>query len=205
MSTCTRRVGVILYEKKVPFVLVPVDITKGEQKAPAFTEKQPFGVVPYIDDDGFILYESRAICQYIEAKYPDQGTKLIPTDIKANALFLQAASTEVTHFNFYAESAVVEKVFKPMRGGTADLPLYEKLIKALDGKLDAYDKILSKQKYLAGDELTQADLYHLPYGIMLGIAGSDIMSSKPNVKRWFDELCARPAWQEVKDGVKSSA
>ncbi|KAF8175846.1 glutathione S-transferase [Pholiota molesta] len=204
MSTCTRRVGIILYEKKVPFEIVPVDISKGEQKKPEYLEKHPFGVVPYIDDDGFILYESRAICQYIEAKYPDQGTKLIPSDPKAYALFLQAASTETTHFNHYAESAVVEKVFKPMRGGTTDVAVYENLLKGLNAKLDVYDKILSKQKYLAGNELTQADLYHIPYAVMLGIAGSDLMTSKPNVKRWFEEISARPSWQEVKGGVKSS-
>jgi glutathione S-transferase len=48
MSTCTRRVGIILYEKKVPFEIVPIDISKGEQKKPEYLEKHPFGVVPYI-------------------------------------------------------------------------------------------------------------------------------------------------------------
>lgn len=38
----------ILYEKKVPFELVPIDITKGEHKKPEFVEKHPFGVVPYL-------------------------------------------------------------------------------------------------------------------------------------------------------------
>lgn len=38
-----------------------------------------------------------------------------------------------------------------MRGGTADVAAYENLLKVLDAKLDVYDKILSKQKYLAGN------------------------------------------------------
>ncbi|KAF9475962.1 glutathione S-transferase [Pholiota conissans] len=205
MSTCTRRVAMVLHEKNVPFEFVPVDITKGEQKKPEYLEKHPFGVVPYLDDDGFILYESRAICQYIAIKYANQGTPLIPTDPKEYALYLQAASTELTHFNDLAERAVIEKVFKPMRGAATDMAVYEGLLKSLDSKLDVYDKILSKQKYLAGNEVTLADLYHIPFGVMLGMGGSDIMTSKPNVKRWFEAICARPAWQAVKDGVKSTA
>lgn len=48
LSTCTRRVAVVLHEKGVPFEFVPVDLTKGEHKAPDFVKHQPFGAVPYI-------------------------------------------------------------------------------------------------------------------------------------------------------------
>ena len=65
------------------------------------------------DDDGFILYESRAICYYIAAKYPNQGTPLLPTELKANALFHQAASVEVCHFSENIFKAVEEMMVKP--------------------------------------------------------------------------------------------
>jgi hypothetical protein len=65
------------------------------------------------DDDGFIVYESRAIARYLIKKYPNQGTTgLIPTDFKEEALFEQAASVEVSHFNSHAGPLVYEKVFK---------------------------------------------------------------------------------------------
>ena len=48
LSTCTRRVAVVLHEKGVPFEFIQVDLTKGEHKAPEFVKHQPFGVVPYI-------------------------------------------------------------------------------------------------------------------------------------------------------------
>ena len=41
-------VAAILHEKKIPFELVPVDMSKGEHKSPAHLEKHPFGQVPYI-------------------------------------------------------------------------------------------------------------------------------------------------------------
>jgi len=104
------------------------------------------------DDDGFIIFESRAIAAYIAAKYADQGTQgLIPTELKARALYDQAASIETSNFDIFASKAVAEKVFKPYRGGVPDEAVIADLVKSLDGKLDGYEKILSKQKYLAGD------------------------------------------------------
>jgi glutathione S-transferase len=58
------------------------------------------------------LFESRAITRYICAKYANQGEVLIPTDLKANALFEQAMSIEVTDFEPSASKAVAEKIFK---------------------------------------------------------------------------------------------
>ncbi|KAJ3530050.1 hypothetical protein NMY22_g8734 [Coprinellus aureogranulatus] len=206
-STCTQRVGLALIEKQVPFEFVMVDLFKGESKTPEYLAKQPFGQVPYIDDDGFILYESRAIARYIAEKYGNQGTpNLVPTkDVKARAMFEQAASVETSDFDMFASKAVFEMIFKPMMGGKSDKVVFQELASTLSSKLDVYDRILAKQKYLAGNEITLADLFHIPYGVMLKTAGTDVMESKPNVKRWFDELTSRPSWKAVKDGVSSSA
>ncbi|GLB45764.1 putative GST superfamily protein [Lyophyllum shimeji] len=207
-STCTRRVGAVLREKKIPFELVEVQLMKGEHKSPAFMEKQPFGQIPYIDDDGFILYESRAICRYLEEKYHNQGPKLIPDDPKAKALFEQACSVETSNFDSLVAKAVAEKVFKPYLGQTPDQAVFDELIKQLGPRLDAYEKILSKQKYVAGDEFTLADVFHLPYGALLSVAGSDILTdpSRPNVARWWKDITGRDSWQAVKDGkVESNA
>jgi glutathione S-transferase len=65
------------------------------------------------DDDGFILYESRAISRYLSKKYQGQGTELIPTDPQAEALFEQAASIEAFNFNAFVAPIVFEKWFKP--------------------------------------------------------------------------------------------
>ncbi|KAJ7097165.1 thioredoxin-like protein [Mycena belliarum] len=159
LSTSTLRAALVLVEKKVPF-----DMAKGEHKAPEFVSKQSFGQVPYmIDDDGFVLYESRAICRYIEEKYAGQGTPLVPIDPKGKALFEQAASIEFANFDPFASKAVFEN-FKPMWGLTPDKAVFDTLIAGLSAKLEVYEIILGKQKYLAGDEITLADLFHLPYG-----------------------------------------
>ncbi|KAF8645478.1 hypothetical protein AX16_007763 [Volvariella volvacea WC 439] len=183
-STCTIRVAIVLHEKRVPFELVTVDILAGAQRTPEYLEKQPFGKIPYLDDDGFIVYESRAICRYIAEKYADQGTPLIPNGLKARTLFEQAASIESFYFDPYASNMVEEKLFKPYIGLTPDEEVWSKLNEALKAKLDGYERILGRQEYLAGDALTLADLFHIPYGVLSTVSGSDAINSRPNVQRY---------------------
>ncbi|KAF5349755.1 hypothetical protein D9758_010192 [Tetrapyrgos nigripes] len=209
VASCTLRVAVVLYEKKIPFELYPIDLQKGEHKVPTYLEKQPFGQVPLLDDDGFVVFESRAICRYLEAKYPNQGPKLVPasSDLKATALFEQAASIETANFDSFAGKVAVEGYIKPQ---FFNLPknqvVYDEAAKTLSAKLDAYEKILSRQKYLAGDELTLADLYHLPFGTNVAAAGCDLLTSKgPNVTRWWKDISSRESWTAVKKGIPAGA
>ncbi|KAJ7728275.1 thioredoxin-like protein, partial [Mycena maculata] len=223
-ATCTRRVWTILHELKVPFELVEVDLAKCEHKTAAHLDKQPFGQIPFIvsfDDDGFILYETRAICRYITAKHPASG--LIPREAKANALFEQAAAVELTNFDPSAGKIVFEAVLKPLYGMATDAAVVEAQLETLGKKLDAYDVILGKQRYVAGDVcLTLADLFHIPYAPMLAVVGgSNIMTKNPDVARcdvltpsgkikfdgpccrWYNELVARP-WPAYQGGVKTT-
>ena len=64
------------------------------------------------DDDGFIVYESRAICYYIASKYPNQGTSLLPTGLKASTLYQQAVFVEAFHINEHANQAMDEMIYK---------------------------------------------------------------------------------------------
>ncbi|KAJ7624270.1 glutathione S-transferase [Mycena polygramma] len=201
IATCTRRVGTILHELKVPFELIEVDIMHGATKVPEYLEKQPFGQIPYIDDDGFILYETRAICRYIAAKYPASG--LIPTHPKENALFEQAAAVELTNFDPSAGKAGLQ-FFKKNLGWPFDQAIIDEQLPILDKKLDAYERILAKNRYLAGDKLTLADLFHLPYGPLVASGDPEIFQRRPNVARWYNELVARPSWLAYEGGVTTT-
>ncbi|KAJ7156505.1 glutathione S-transferase-like protein [Mycena crocata] len=204
-STCTRRVALVCKELQVPYELIQVDLTKGEQRSPAHLARQPFGVVPTIDDDGLELFESRAICRYLVAKYGSKtDSKLVPDpkDIAATAKFEQAVSIENNQFDPSAERLALELVVKPMRGGVTDKDLAASLHSTLNTKLDAYEEILGKQRYLAGDMVTIADLFHLPWAYtLIEIAKLDLIAKRPNVARWYEELNSRPAWQAVKNGA----
>ncbi|KAF8516177.1 glutathione transferase [Hysterangium stoloniferum] len=148
----------------------------------------PFGQVPVLSDGLTQIFESRAISRYIAQKYAARGAPLIPSpkDLQKWARFEQAASIEQADFDVYASGIAGELVFGPMRGQSTDHKRVQTLNATLAHKLDAYERILSKQAYLAGDEVTLADLFHLPYGAIitkkLGF-GLLTSASRPNVAR----------------------
>ncbi|KAJ6582585.1 glutathione S-transferase [Mycena vulgaris] len=198
-------VAMVLAEKNIPFELVLIDMAKKDHKAPEYLAKHPFGQVPMIEDDGFVLYESRAICRYLAEKYAAQGPPLIPTSLKEKALFEQAASIEFANFFPPLLKVGIEGVFKKRHGQPADEAVLAQAMSDLSAKLDVYDVILEKQKYLAGNEFTIADVFHLMYAPAVVEGGIDIMAGKgPNVTRWWNELISRPTWIKLKaEGIKS--
>ncbi|KAJ7144162.1 hypothetical protein C8R44DRAFT_601497 [Mycena epipterygia] len=89
----TAAVAMTLIEKQIPFQVVAFDLATLAHQAPEHLTRNPFDKVPVIDDDGFILYESRVIGGYLIQKYPANGSQnLVPTELAAKARFEQAAS-----------------------------------------------------------------------------------------------------------------
>jgi glutathione S-transferase len=81
------------------------------------------------------------------------------------------------------------------RGIAGDEVLVSKLTGTLETVLAAYKTILSKQKYLAGEELTLADLYHLPYGTLIKTLGfAEVFARYPCLNAWFDGFSERESW-----------
>lgn len=135
-------------------------------------------------DDDFVLYESRAIARYILTKGVD--TPLYPADPKARALVEQAISVEEHNFNPFVADIIVQRIWRPFFGGKTDEARVQENIGTLTQKLNSYERVLSKQKYLAGNEISLADLFHVPYGVKLGAQGINLLSDSekyPNVAR----------------------
>jgi glutathione S-transferase len=77
-------------------------------------------------------------------------------------------------------------VFAPLRGVATDEARVTELATTLEGKIAGYEAILGKTRYLAGDELTLADLFHLPYGVYLAQQKFTFLEDEakfPNVAR----------------------
>jgi len=200
-STCTRRVLTVLKELDVPYKLITVDWSAGETQTPSYLQNQPFGQVPYLVDGDFVLFESRAIARYIAAKHQKEKILFPPSsDVQKWAIFEQASSVEMADFDPSASGYAVEKVFKPLRGLKGDDAVAAAHLETLSKKLDGYERILSKHKYLAGDELTIADLFHLPYGSMLPEGLNPLLDEKrPHVFKWWKELTALPSWKAANE------
>ena len=78
------KVWLALEHKGIPHEAKRLMFDPDETKTPEFLKVNPRGRVPAIVDDGFALYESNAIVEYLEDRYPDKP--LLPKDAKARAL-----------------------------------------------------------------------------------------------------------------------
>ncbi|KAF7363042.1 Glutathione S-transferase [Mycena venus] len=181
-------VALLLAEKQIPFELVVVDMAAKQHKTPEYLAMHPFGQVPVIDDDGFIVYESRAIC------------------LKERAMVEQAAAVESASFDVATRKALVELYGKKRRGLPVDQAVVDEALAQISAILDGYEVILGKHKFLAGDDFSLADLFHYALAPALAEEGIDIMTTKgPNVARWWSELISRPTWVKLKaDGIKGT-
>jgi glutathione S-transferase len=79
------RVWLALEHKRVPYELKLLSFDKGDLATPAFRALNPRGRVPVLEDEGFALYESAAIVEYIEDKHPGEP-RLFASDIRERAL-----------------------------------------------------------------------------------------------------------------------
>lgn len=73
----------------------------------------PFGRIPALQDGDLIVFESRAICRYLVAKYAkDDSTLRLPTHPAKLAHFEQLASVEYSYFDPAVTQLAYEKLFK---------------------------------------------------------------------------------------------
>ncbi|KAG8681686.1 hypothetical protein FRC11_000790 [Ceratobasidium sp. 423] len=197
LSPNVQRVMITCNELGIKYEIVTIDLTKGEQKSAEYMDtKHPFGSVPVLlDEDGTQLFESRAICRYLVAKY-GKDSRLLPNshDLIAYGLFEQAASIEYSSFYPHAGPLTFQHAFAKLVGRQTDEKLVRQCIEALNTKMEGYERILTKHKYLAGDSFTLADLFHLPYGKHINEVDPNIFGSRPSVKRWWDDISSRASW-----------
>ena len=187
-STCTRKVLMTLHETKTPFEFVLVDFAKGEHKQPPHLARQPFGQVPALDDDGFEMYESRAMARYIDGK---AGAPLTPKDAQARAIMEEWISIETSNYSGHAMKFIYQYVFKREQAPE----VLKHAAAGLDLAYGTMDKRLASAPYLAGESFSIADLCFMPY--LEYLASSPVgakLKEHPHVAAWWNRVSARETW-----------
>ncbi|CAA9457882.1 MAG: hypothetical protein AVDCRST_MAG28-2659 [uncultured Rubrobacteraceae bacterium] len=195
-STCTRKVLATLAEKGEEVEFVLVDLMGGEQKSLAHLARQPFGVVPVLEDGGFVLYESGAIVRYLDDRLP--GARLVPADPRARAEMERWISVEHSYLAKPVSGILFQKVIAPMRGGRPDGAVVDEARAEAARVLDVVDAALAGRAYLAGDGFSLAEIGYLPVVESLFVAGEgELVASRENVAAWWDRVSGRPSWRRV--------
>jgi len=178
-----------------PVELVFVDLAKGEQRQPQFLKLNPNHKVPVLEDDGFVLWESYAIMQYLADKTPRQT--LYPSETRARAdvnrwLFWcsQHLSPAIAILNW-------EHVVKGFLGlGAADpaeIRRGEQLVREFAGILDAH---LAGRDWISGDAVSLADIaIAAPFAAT--VPAKLPVTDLPNVQRWFAAMQTLEAWKRT--------
>jgi glutathione S-transferase len=203
MSGNSRRALLVAAHLDVPLERVVVDLTAGEQRGAPHLRRNPNGRVPVLDDGGYLLWESRAIMQYLAEKTP--GQTLLPTDARGRAdvnrwLFWCAA-----HMAPANAILVVENFVKPLtRRGPAD-PAEVARGEALFGQhapiLDAH---LAGKAWVAEDRLTLAD-FSLAAGFALAGPARLPLADYANIRAWLGRVQELDAWKRTAPPAPPSA
>ena len=159
------KVWLALEHKQLPYEAKRMSFDRGELKSAEFTAINPRQKVPAIVDNGFAMYESSAILEYLEDRYPDSGAPLWPRDVTARAIARRQAA-EVSAYIDPINDKIFSEVFGPA-DKAPNLVVIEEGKQSLAAELARIDAWLEKD-YLAGDQLSGADFTLYPYLAFLG-------------------------------------
>lgn len=185
-STYARRVRVALLEKQIAFEPVVLDMAARAHRAPEYLALNPYGRVPTIDDDGFVLYESAAILQYLEATRPSPA--LVPPDVRGRArvdLHLRLCDLQMAR---QTGVIIFPKRFLPPERWDANAMAQAK--SEIEKHLAIVARGLGDREYLVGDSFTLADVAYLPFLQFLPLME---IEPPPGVAAWRARLLARPS------------
>ena len=187
------KVLLVAHHLGIDYELCLVDLTKGEQKSGAFAALNPNMRMPVLEDDGFVLWESNAIVEYLASK----SSPWLPGEARARLAITKWLYWESNHWDPACSIFVFERIVKPFFGmgepAASELARGETLFRRLAAVLDGQ---LGERRYLAGDAMTIADL----------AVGASFVASEPAgypledfraIQRWQAELTALPAWRRT--------
>ena len=189
LSINARRVWVTLLEKNLEFESVILKLN-GDQFQPDFLKLNPFHHIPVLVDREFKIFESLAILDYLEAKYPTP--EFMPREIQD---MTKVRMIEQVTVNEFPPASIV--LMKEMLDVVVEEQKVEQAKKTIATTLQYFEDNLAEDRaYLVGDKLTYAD-------IVAGTAVAAIpnlnISLEPYSKlaKWLDNLNQRPSWQQT--------
>ena len=182
-----QRVKVVLAEKNLPYEIVPVDLTKKEQKNADYLKMNPYGKVPVLTDDNTVLYESLIINEYLEEKYP--ATSLLPKEPAKKAKARILTDYGMAHFDSPYQKLRMELMKEAKEQSQPTIDGAKAELKKL---LQRFEEELGEQQYLLGDfSLVDANL--IPRFTRLEGFGILPDPSLPRLGKYMERMKARPS------------
>jgi glutathione S-transferase len=199
LSPFARKVRLVLHEKRLD---TEERLYRDWQRDERFLAFNPAGTVPVlVEDDGTILAGHQAICEYLDEAYPDPP--LLPRDPtqRAEARRLVAWFDDTFHAEVTAY-LVTEKLAKRMTDGPfsgAAAALDSRAVRAgrtnIHGHMDYIAWLTDRRKWLAGGQMTFADLAAAAHLSLVDYAGDVPWDDHPRAKDWYARVKSRPSFR----------
>ena len=194
LSTFSRRVLIACMEKQVSHEPVIVDMAARKHRDPAYLALNPYGRVPTLDHDGFILYESTSILNYLEAIQPHPA--LVPPGAQQRAhvdMHMKLCDLQMTR---HAGVIIFPKRFLPKERWDAAALANAKT--EIEKHLAILERQLAGRTYLVAEQFTLADICYLPFLEFLSLME---IAPPPAVAAWTERLLSRPTAKDTRPSV----
>lgn len=189
-STYTRVVCMAAQEKGVSYEIVP-----SPPHSDGLLAVSPLGKVPGMRHGSVELFESSAICRYIDAAF--DGPPLYPSDPAAAAVCEQWVSVVNSHMDrTLIRQYLFAYIFPKGDDGKPDMSVVQEVLPAVEKELGVLDKALAGTGYLAGGSMTAADLNLTPilhYLTNTPEAGA-IIGQSVGLSKFLENMRARPSF-----------
>jgi glutathione S-transferase len=205
-----RAVLATLVEKGMSHRLLPV--APGTLKVEPHTLRHPFGRVPVLEHDGFVLYETQAIVRYLDRVVP--APALSPTDVKAAARMDQVMNV-CDWYLFQGVGTVItfQRVVGPkLMGLSPDEAAIAQAMPKAHAVFNELSRLLGTNYFFAGDKLTLADLMIGPQLDLFAHTPewAALTASTPNLVAWLARMNERACmkqttWERVAQMAATSA
>jgi glutathione S-transferase len=187
------KVLAVAHHLNLPFEQVMVNLLAGEQKKPEFLKLNPNARMPVLEDEGFVVWESNAVMQYLAEKKPGP---LFPADPRTRIDVVRWQFWDAQHWDPVCATLLFENVVKGLFGGGAPDPVK---VKEGQDKFAPLAKILdthlASRQWLVGKDVTIADL-GIAAPLHYAAACNMPIDQYPNVKAWYGRIAALDAWKK---------
>jgi glutathione S-transferase len=190
-STFSRRVRIALLEKNIPCELIEVDMMARAHRNPAYLALNPYGRVPTLEEDGFILYESTAILEYLEATHPTPS--LVPSDARGRALVAMHMKLCDVQMARQTGTIIFPRRFLPKDRWDEAAMVQAK--KEIEKHLEIVAQQLTGKEYLVGNRYSLVEVCYTPFVEFLGLME---ITPPPAVAAWVQRMLDRQSAQQTK-------
>lgn len=197
LSPFCRKVRLVLSEKGMDF---DMKVEKTWERRPEFLAMNPAGQVPVlIEEDGSVLVDSNAICEYLEEVHPAKGKPLLGADPMQRAEVRRLVSWfDIKFYREVTNCLVGEKIQKRFLGlGHPDSNAIRAGHANIHTHLDYIAWLTERRSWLAGDNFSLADIAAASHLSCLDYIGDVPWDDHPEARGWYARMKSRKTFRPI--------